>query len=700
MATLTIADLDNGKRDLETVDAVANSQADTTTTRYGQQTLTLAGALRRLGWRAPVPYAPGLSVDSPTMTVEHYGIVYAPREVPFTAGVWDASQWYVLQDSALRSQLGAPTGSTHVGHLTPQGSPTTVGAELQSLRTGLTAAENAATIVPDLVSRTGCDVQPSFIEQFTSGMFRRGMLTKEVINVVTETTVAAASAGSPSVVLGSAANLAKGGGLVIKYANGSYRPHVITGLIGNTAFIFPKLEFPTDSTSRAERLWFNRAHPGKFYIRYLAERVAKSSEFEAAYPTERVFLCDFENTGVYAPDNVMVATGGATINYYPSSNFGDDGTVSSPVRFGPYRAAYVDGNALAQGMETPEFYVGQNQNLTVEINTWVSGPSTWALAVIDETGAILDVRTYTSENYSRITRLRVRTGSGLRVKIRAEVIDFKGSSALAFNSIDAYKTPEGGKLIPKPDAKVVCIGDSWVSGDTASTPEREPLTSHLRELMPFATIINSGVAGNTIFGLLPRFTTDVAAHKPDAVVVNVGTNDIYNPASGVVYPNATDLFFNSLRQLVSKIRGIGAKPIIIGVPALAQSDAETPHPEWTLQDRSRVYRREELRAFSPRKARFAGSSYRALPDGTLEMTTVLTILVPTASTPANVTWTFPRSFVIAPDVSTSLHGFESTSMQMVSASFATTSSVLVSAVSASAGVTVKVNVTAKGRWKP
>ena len=47
MATLTIADLDNGKRDLETVDAVANSQADTTTTRYGDAVLTLSGALCR-----------------------------------------------------------------------------------------------------------------------------------------------------------------------------------------------------------------------------------------------------------------------------------------------------------------------------------------------------------------------------------------------------------------------------------------------------------------------------------------------------------------------------------------------------------------------------------------------------------------------------------------------------------------------------
>ena len=105
MATLTIADLDNGKRDLETVDAVANSQADSTLTRYGQHTLTLAGALRRLGWRPPLPYAPGLSITEATTTVERDGIVYRPDPtlVPFVTGAWDPGQWRVLQNTRFES---------------------------------------------------------------------------------------------------------------------------------------------------------------------------------------------------------------------------------------------------------------------------------------------------------------------------------------------------------------------------------------------------------------------------------------------------------------------------------------------------------------------------------------------------------------------------------------------------------------------
>lgn len=101
MATLTIADLDNGKRDLETVDAVANSQPDTTTTRYGDAVLTLAGALRRLGWQAPRSYASGLSITSATVTVERGGIVYRPDPdlVPFTTGAWNPNQWRVIQNT-------------------------------------------------------------------------------------------------------------------------------------------------------------------------------------------------------------------------------------------------------------------------------------------------------------------------------------------------------------------------------------------------------------------------------------------------------------------------------------------------------------------------------------------------------------------------------------------------------------------------
>lgn len=127
MATLTIADLDNGKRDLQTVSEVANSLADFTPTRFGDSVLTLAGALRLLGYKPPVPYASGLNVDSSLFTVS-FGdpaVIYAPDPnlVPFTTGAWNAAQWRAVQ--------------------------TTQNMNLVPRFTSLPAAEAAATTLPD-----------------------------------------------------------------------------------------------------------------------------------------------------------------------------------------------------------------------------------------------------------------------------------------------------------------------------------------------------------------------------------------------------------------------------------------------------------------------------------------------------------------------------------------------------------------------
>lgn len=152
MATLTIADLDNGKRDLQTVDAVANSPQDFTTTRYGDSVLTRAGALRRLGYQAPVPYAPGLNVDSGLFTIERDGIVYAPKPslVPFTTGAWDGDQWLVVQaDPHLRADLASANGVSLVGGAA---SAVSVGA-LEALSSGsLAKAPRAAEAMKSLAA--------------------------------------------------------------------------------------------------------------------------------------------------------------------------------------------------------------------------------------------------------------------------------------------------------------------------------------------------------------------------------------------------------------------------------------------------------------------------------------------------------------------------------------------------------------------
>ena len=200
MATLTIADLDNGKRDLETVDAVANSQADTTTTRYGQQIPTLAAVLRRLGWRAPVPYAPGLNVDSPVFTVE-YGtapnvVVYRPDPalVPFTTAAWNPAQWRVVQntdDSNLVYQFESEADAQAAAATLPEGSSVIVDGETQGHATAGAYSPDSGTPAVRLQDYSAIDaysgkaqavdiVAPGIAGRF----YRRGTAASNGITVI------------------------------------------------------------------------------------------------------------------------------------------------------------------------------------------------------------------------------------------------------------------------------------------------------------------------------------------------------------------------------------------------------------------------------------------------------------------------------------------------------------------------------------
>lgn len=160
MATLTIADLNNGKRDLQTVSEVANSRADTTVTRFGDNVLTLAGALRRLGYQAPVPYAPGLSVDSAVFTVSRDSVIYAPDPalVPFTTGAWNAAQWRVVQNTENSHQLyqfESEAAANAAAVVLPEGSPLIVDGVSQGHVTG--GAYVAAQKVPPAVLESYAD---------------------------------------------------------------------------------------------------------------------------------------------------------------------------------------------------------------------------------------------------------------------------------------------------------------------------------------------------------------------------------------------------------------------------------------------------------------------------------------------------------------------------------------------------------------
>lgn len=80
---------------------------ETTRDRFGRSRLTIHGIEKKadtvfasVGFFVPVDYTSGLTVDNRNFTVIYNGVVYAaqPSSVPFTTGVWDAAQWYPIQN--------------------------------------------------------------------------------------------------------------------------------------------------------------------------------------------------------------------------------------------------------------------------------------------------------------------------------------------------------------------------------------------------------------------------------------------------------------------------------------------------------------------------------------------------------------------------------------------------------------------------
>lgn len=261
-----------------------------------------------------------------------------------------------------------------------------------------------------------------YLEQFFTGFSGSGMRAEEKSNLVTETSINYLNSDLDFISVDDKKYLIQKTSITIKHANNIYWSYKIKSVEKNGLIISSKLKFPLDSSSSIERTWFNRAHPGKFYIRQLVQRVSK---------------------------------------------------------------------------EIPS--------------------------------------------------------------------DF--------------------------DGKIVLFGDSWVSGDLGSTPEREPMHLQFEIELPKAKIVNKGVGGDKITDIINRFDRDVASEIPNYVVINIGTNDAYNPASVIFSPNAVDYFIEKYEELINKINAIGAVAIVLGVPALAEIDEETNYVNWILNDRAKDYAR-------------------------------------------------------------------------------------------------------------
>ncbi|HEX8942422.1 MAG TPA: GDSL-type esterase/lipase family protein, partial [Gemmatimonadaceae bacterium] len=110
--------------------------------------------------------------------------------------------------------------------------------------------------------------------------------------------------------------------------------------------------------------------------------------------------------------------------------------------------------------------------------------------------------------------------------------------------------------------RVVFLGDSIeIRGGTDTQWEQNAWVSHflIRSNAQVHMLHNAGVAGNTSAQMLARFSTDVAAYKPDKVFVKAGTNDVGNAV-----PFATSIA--NIQAIVQAIRDIPAVPILCTIP--------------------------------------------------------------------------------------------------------------------------------------
>lgn len=138
----------------------------------------------------------------------------------------------------------------------------------------------------------------------------------------------------------------------------------------------------------------------------------------------------------------------------------------------------------------------------------------------------------------------------------------------------------------RPGNRMVWFGDSLTQWQDAATPANTATSSlshsqrvslgNLGSILSGQRAIyasNAGIGGNTSSQMLTRFDADVTPLAPNVVHLLAGTNDIGNNVT-----LATSMA--NIGQLLGKIRGIGAVPILGLLPPSATSPAKVT--QWNM----------------------------------------------------------------------------------------------------------------------
>lgn len=149
---------------------------------------------------------------------------------------------------------------------------------------------------------------------------------------------------------------------------------------------------------------------------------------------------------------------------------------------------------------------------------------------------------------------------------------------------EAEKMREEGTLTPDVFGEVVDVMNGYVDRFRQKLIEKYEATS--------VSVVNSGIAGDTILGIERRLGRDVLRYQPDLVLVNASLNWM-EPCGG----NAE--YRRALKAVVTRIRNETTADIVLLTPnAALPAPVPTPldHPDSTLDDRVQIIREiaEEL----------------------------------------------------------------------------------------------------------
>ncbi|MEZ5344948.1 MAG: SGNH/GDSL hydrolase family protein [Pyrinomonadaceae bacterium] len=117
---------------------------------------------------------------------------------------------------------------------------------------------------------------------------------------------------------------------------------------------------------------------------------------------------------------------------------------------------------------------------------------------------------------------------------------------------------------------IVAFGDSITAPRKNVVTYSDVIRSEFEKKGLNVKVINSGVGGNTTEHAKKRFEKDVLAHKPDLVILQLGTNDaaidVWKDPPATESRVAIDVFEKNLRDFIKAIRAQNGKVILVTPP--------------------------------------------------------------------------------------------------------------------------------------